>query len=318
MYCPKPTNPNFSSNTWVGAGTPYKITSTSTKTSETVSVTYGSGAFLGTEYTDQVTIAPGLVIPHQSIGVASDSVGFSGTDGILGIGPALLTQGSLYPDYTAVVPTITDNAYALGLIGANEVGISFQPTTSLEVLNGELSWGGTDSSKYTGSITYASLTSTIPASFYWGINQSIRYGTSTSILTSTVGIVDTGTTLLYIATDAYNRYCDATGAVLDGVTGLLRITSAQYSKLQSLFFIINGTPFEFTANAQLWPRSLNTAIGGSSSNIYLVVADMGSNTGSGLDFINGYAFLERFYTVFDTANKRVGFANTPYTAATSN
>lgn len=35
-------------------------------------------------------------------------------------------------------------------------------------------------------------TSTLPARDYWGINQSIRYGTSTTILSTTAGIVDTG------------------------------------------------------------------------------------------------------------------------------
>ncbi|KAG6840770.1 hypothetical protein C0991_004555 [Blastosporella zonata] len=307
-----------SSNTWVGAGTSYTVTGTSSKTSNRVSVTYGSGSFSGTEYTDTVTIASGLVISGQGIGVASSSSGFSGTDGILGIGPTILTQGTLSPATSTLIPTVTDNAFAKGLITANQIGISFQPTTVEEVVNGELSWGGVDTSKFTGSITYTPVTTTSPASFYWGINQSIRYSTSTSILSSTAGIVDTGTTLLYIATDAYNRYRSATGAVLDSNTGLLRITSAQFANLKSLFFTINGATFEFTANAQLWPRSLNTAIGGSASNIYLVVADIGTSTGAGLDFINGYAFLERFYTVFDTANKRVGFATTPFTTATTN
>ncbi|KAH0591103.1 Polyporopepsin [Termitomyces sp. J132] len=307
-----------SSNTWVGAGTSYKTTSTSSRTSNRVSVTYGSGSFSGTEYTDQVTIASGLVIPSQSIGVASRATGFDGVDGILGIGPVDLTQGTLSPASSSLIPTVTDNAFSEGLISANQIGISFEPTDSEEVLNGEISWGGIDTSKFTGTITYAPLTTTSPASFYWGINQSIRYGTSTSILSSTAGIVDTGTTLLYIATDAYNRYRSATGAVVDSTTGLLRITSSQFSNLQSLFFTINGATFEFTANAQLWPRSLNTAIGGSASSIYLIVSDMGANTGSGLDFINGYAFLERFYTVFDTGNKRIGFATTPFTTATTN
>ncbi|OAX43681.1 hypothetical protein K503DRAFT_765642 [Rhizopogon vinicolor AM-OR11-026] len=39
---------------------------------------------------------------------------------------------------------------------------------------------------------------------------------------------------------------------------------------------------------------------------------------SGVDFINGYFFLQRFYSVFDTTNFRVGFATTAYTNATSN
>ena len=76
--------------------------------------------------------------------------------------------------------------------------------------------------------------------------------------------------------------------------------------------------FELTPNAQIWPRSLNTAIGGTAGSIYLIVKDNDANSGSGLDFIAGQTFLERFYSVYDTANRRVGLATTPYTTATSN
>ncbi|KAK0199029.1 aspartic peptidase A1 [Armillaria mellea] len=307
-----------SSNTWVGAGTKYVQTSTSTQTSNRVSVSYGSGSFSGREYTDQVTITSGLVINSQSIGVASSSSGFSGFDGILGIGPVELTEGTLSPATTTLIPTVIDNLYSQGSITNDEIGVYFAPTTQDEVVNGELSWGGSDSSKITGSIGYAPITSTYPASVYWGIDESITYGTSTSILSSTAGIVDTGTTLVYIASNAFTKYKSATGATLDSSTGLLRITSAQYAKLSSLFFNINGVSYELTPNAQIWPRSLNTDIGGSSSAIYLIVNDIGTNSGEGLDFINGYTFLERFYTVFDTANSRIGFAKTAQTTATSN
>ncbi|KAG6906125.1 hypothetical protein DXG01_015799 [Tephrocybe rancida] len=305
-----------SSNTWIGAGTPYNVTGTSVKTSNNVSVTYGSGSFRGTEYTDTVALTPDFIIPQQSIGIASESRGFDGVDGILG--PAILTRGTLSPDKIAQVPTLTDNAFSRGLIAADEIGIYFQPTTVLEALNGELTWGGVDPTKYIGDITYANVTPTSPAKYYWGINQSISFNQSTTLLASTAGIVDTGTTLVYIASDAYQRYCTATGAVYDSNVGLLRITKAQLDALPSLFFTINGVTFEFTANAQLWPRSLNTAIGGLADSIYLIVANIGMPTGSGLDFINGYAFLERFYTVYDTTNKRVGFATTPFTNATTN
>lgn len=307
-----------SSNTWVGAGTKYVQTSTSTQTSNRVSVSYGSGSFSGKEYTDQVTITSSLIVKSQSIGVASSSSGFSGFDGILGIGPVDLTEGTLSPATTTLIPTVTDNLYSQGSITNDEIGVYFAPTTQDEVVNGELSWGGTDSSKITGSIGYAPITSTYPASVYWGIDESITYGTSTSILSSTAGIVDTGTTLVYIASNAFTKYKTATGATLDSTTGLLRITSAQYAKLSSLFFNINGVSYELTPNAQIWPRSLNTDIGGSSSAIYLIVNDIGTNSGEGLDFINGYTFLERFYTVFDTANSRIGFSTTAQTTATTN
>ncbi|KAF8204086.1 aspartic protease [Pholiota molesta] len=307
-----------SSNTWVGAGTSYVKTSTSVQTSNKVSVTYGSGSFSGTEFTDTVTIASGLVITKQSIGVASTSSGFSGVDGILGIGPLDLTQGTLSPATTTTIPTVTDNLFSAGAITAHSIGISFEPTTVDETVNGEITWGGTDSSKFTGSITFIPITTTSPASEFWGINQSIRYGASTTILATTAGIVDTGTTLVLIATNAFTKYKTATGGVLDNNTGLLKITSTQFSNLQSLFFIAGGATFELTANAQLFPRSLNTDIGGTASSIYLIVNDLGSNSGQGLDFINGYTFLERFYSVFDTANKQVGFATTPFTDATTN
>ncbi|KAK0233810.1 aspartic peptidase A1 [Armillaria fumosa] len=307
-----------SSNTWVGAGTKYVQTSTSTQTSNRVSVSYGSGSFSGREYTDQVTITSDLIIKSQSIGVASSSSGFSGFDGILGIGPVELTEGTLSPATTTLIPTVTDNLYSQGSITNDEIGVYFAPTTQDEVVNGELSWGGSDSSKITGSIGYAPVTSTYPASVYWGIDESITYGTSTTILSSTAGIVDTGTTLVYIASNAFTKYKSATGATLDSSTGLLRITSAQYAQLSSLFFNINGVSYELTPNAQIWPRSLNTDIGGSSSAIYLIVNDIGTNSGEGLDFINGYTFLERYYTVFDTANSRIGFATTAQTAATTN
>lgn len=100
--------------------------------------------------------------------------------------------------------------------------------------------------------------------------------------------------------------------------GLLTITSAQFKALKNLNFKVGSQTYSLTPNAQIWPRSLNTFIGGSSSSIYLIVGDLGSNSGQGLDFINGYTFLERFYSVFDTTNKRVGFATTAFTTATTN
>jgi saccharopepsin len=97
--------------------------------------------------------------------------------------------------------------------------------------------------------------------------------------------------LLTRFSDAFKKYHSATGATYDNTTGLLMISSDQYDKLSSLYFNIGNVTYELTPNAQIWPRSLNTDIGGTSDGIYLVVADIGSNSGSGLDFANGYCFL---------------------------
>ncbi|KAG0695389.1 aspartic peptidase domain-containing protein, partial [Suillus ampliporus] len=306
-----------SSNTWVGASTAYVETSTSVNTGEPVAVSYGSGSFSGTEYTDTVTLGSGLTITAQSIGVASTSTGFAGVDGIIGIGPLDLTEGTLTNEPGTTIPTVTQNLYTQGEISQIVVSVSFEPTTSTPDTNGELTFGGTDATKYTGAIAYTPLTTTYPASSYWGIDESITYG-STTILSETAGIVDTGTTLILIASDAFANYQSATGATLDQITGLLAVTLTQYDALQNLNFNVGGNTYALTPNGQIWPRALNTYLGGSSGYIYLVVNDIGTPSGEGLDFINGQTFLERFYSVFDTTNARVGFATTSYTDATTN
>lgn len=57
-------------------------------------------------------------------------------------------------DNVDTVPTITDNLLAQGTISTEVIGISFEPATSDSEVNGELAFGGTDSSKFTGDITY--------------------------------------------------------------------------------------------------------------------------------------------------------------------
>ncbi|KAI1786454.1 acid protease [Ganoderma leucocontextum] len=303
-----------SSNTFIGANKAYNATSTSQDTGNTVSVSYGSGQFSGEQYIDTVTLGS-LTIPNQGISVASSSSGFPGVDGILGVGPTGLTGGTVSDGQT--VPTVLDNAYSQGLINDDVIGIAFTPASATSA-SGALNFGGVDSSRYTGDLNYVPITSTSPASNYVGIDQSIAYGSGTTILSTTAGITDTGTTLLLIATDGFDAYKTATGAEVDSTTGLLKISNSQYENLQSLFFTIGGTTYEFTANAQIWPRSLNSALGGDSGSIYLVVSDLGSNSGQGLDFINGYSWLQRFYHVYDVANSQVGLATTQYTTATTN
>ncbi|KAI0354862.1 acid protease [Trametes cingulata] len=305
-----------SSNTWVGADKPYRPTSSSKSTGQRVSVSYGSGSFSGTEYTDTVSLSSSLVIENQSIGVASTAQGFQGVDGILGIGPVDLTVGTVGGN--TPVPTVTDNLFAQGLIQNDSIGIFYQPTTQSGAQNGELTFGGVDTSKITGDVSFVPITSTQPASMYWGIDQDLTYGNNTSLLSGSAGIVDTGTTLLLLATDAFQAYQRATGATMDNATGLLTLTEQQFANLQSLFFTIGGTTFEFTPNAQIWPRALNSTIGGEEGKIYLVAADLGSPSGQGLDFINGFAFLQRFYSVYDTGNSQVGLATTPFTTAETN
>ncbi|KAF8141387.1 acid protease [Boletus edulis] len=286
-----------SSNTFCGTGTPYVRTSTSIPTGEAVNVTYGSGYFSGLEYLDQVTLAANLVITNQSIGDALSYADFQGVDGIVGVGPVDLTLGTLSPDTNAAIPTVMNNLVSQGLI-------ENQPRSYSDT-NGALTYGGIDS----GLLTYVPVTMTYPAAYYWGINvTSSAYGTHTVIPTSTAGIVDTGTTQVLLADDFFAVYLKA-------------IPGANLSN-----FTIADRVFSMDVAAQLIPTDQNTAWGGVSGKQYGVVANLGSNSGEGLDFIIGQKFMERYYAVssssppgihkltlgqvFDTDANRVGFAQT--------
>ncbi|KAG2362426.1 aspartic peptidase A1 [Suillus spraguei] len=306
-----------SANTWVGANTRYVETDTSFNTGRLVGVTYTSAAFFrGVLWTDTFTLANEFTITGMSIGVASDWEGFV-DDGVLGIGPTALTMRTLGDSATDTIPTVTDCLCNEGIISKPLVGIFFRPATTDADNDGELTFGEPDPTMYIGSIGYTTVTATPRSARYWGIDQRITYG-SMEILRSTAGVVDCGMTFLFLASDAYERYQTATGADLDPVTDLLTVTPDQYGALQDLDFHIGEETYSLTPNGQIWPRSLNSVVDGFEDFIFLIVKNLGRPTGSGLDFINGYVFLQRFYTVFDPSDLRVGFAITQFTDADTN
>ncbi|GBE83524.1 Polyporopepsin [Sparassis crispa] len=302
-----------SSNTFVGTGKTYVRTSTSIPTGQEVNVTYGTGYFSGYEYLDQVTIAPGFVINDQSIGDALEYADFEGVDGIIGVGPTILTEGTLYPDTNALIPTVMDNALEQGLIESEILGVYFAPATKYNDTNGAITLGGIDTSLYTGEITYTPVTKTLPAGYYWGINVTkATYGTTTVIPGSYAGIVDTGTTLIYIADDWFATYqASIPGSYVDyNYTGLFVIPESSVSSIKPFNFTIGGSVFSLDAAAQLLPKDQNVAWGAVPGVQYGYLGPIGANSGEGLDFIIGQKFMERTYAVFDTTNQRVGFAYT--------
>lgn len=132
---------------------------------------------------------------------------------------------------------------------------------------GTLDFGAVDPTKFTGDVSYVPVTQASPSKQFWGIDQSITwvygsfrfrslrsalhrthsYGdTKTPILASGSGIVDTGTMLLYLASDAFQAYTQATGATMDPTTQLLKIDNP--NNLQSLFFQMGDVCPSFCAS----------------------------------------------------------------------
>ncbi|KAG9242820.1 aspartic peptidase domain-containing protein [Calycina marina] len=290
-----------SSNTWCGAATACEKSSTGTASGGTVSVSYGSGSFSGTEYTDTVSFG-GLTVTKQSIGSATKSTGFSGVDGIIGFGPVVLTEGTV--SGLTTVPTFMDNLKTQGSITSEILGVYFKPESGSDTAdaNGELTLGGVDTTKYTGTLTYFPKATSGDASYYWGISIArFTYGTTT-LASSASGIVDTGTTLIYIPTSAYNKFLSAAGGATDSSTGLARFST----KPTSNFVITFGTTaYTLTPDMYLVPTAQYSVFGLTTGKYYAWINDGGA---SGVNTIIGQKFLENFYSVFDTTNSRIGFA----------
>ncbi|KAG2363287.1 aspartic peptidase domain-containing protein [Suillus spraguei] len=306
-----------SSITWVGARNPY-VSSTGVNTGEPVEVNYlqgiNTGELVEVNYLrDSLTFTNGLSITEMPIAVASTPLGF---DGLLGIGPQMSSLGALQNQNLRedTIPSVTDYLYMNNAIRQGVVSIFFQPVVRGVVNHGQLTFGGTDPA-YSDKLKYTPVTPIPPLSRYWGINQRIIYG-NTEIMPYTTGIVDCSCIFLYIAPDAYERYKDATGGIVNPANGLLQISTTKYNALRVLKFHIGLEVYKLNSNAQIWPRSLNYMVNGYDDDIFLVVRSL--DTGVRHAFIIGYVFLQRFYTVFDSDRSRVGFARTEFTAAITN
>lgn len=125
--------------------------------------------------------------------------------------------------------------------------------------------GGTDSSKYSGSISYVPTTTKYPYSFYWGIGvSSITYNSiRLSLPGNTNAIVDTGTTLIYVPTSTYLAFLLAAGGRTDRKSGL-----AAFNKKPTgtITFKIGGVNYPLTPSQYLIPTQQYTYWGLRSGN----------------------------------------------------
>lgn len=221
---------------------------------------------------DTVTLTPDLVIKQQTIGVVMPN-GEGWYDGVLGLGPRDLTQGTVTG--MSEVRTVSDNLYSQGKISTEVFGVYFSPKTNTSDQKGVLTFGGADKSKYKGKITYTPITKAYLASRYWGIDQSITYGKKkTSVLKKTDGVVDTAAALLYISREPFAKYLKLTNAKVDNTTGLLKISKADYEKMESLYLEIGGTTFELTKEAQRFPQAYLPLVRGDQNQIYLAIGNV--------------------------------------------
>jgi hypothetical protein len=163
--------------------------------------------------------------------------------------------------------------------------------------DGTYDFGALDTSKFTGTVTYANVDS---SNGFWEFpSTSYKVGSTTHTMSGNTGIADTGTTLLLTTdTPVDTYYASVDGAEFDSSQGgytfpcsatlptfSVRIGSSKYATIPAE--LMNFGPTDSTGDTCF--GSLQS-VGGGSQNIY------------------GDVFMNAFYSVFDASVPRFGFA----------
>jgi hypothetical protein len=251
-------------------------------------IMYGSGPVSGYQSIDTLDMG-GLTVPNQMFAEVTNAEGLGAAyklgkfDGILGMAFGVLSVNS--------VPTPFDNLVAEGAVDNAEFSF-FLGNSNRE--KGELLLGGTDPAYYTGDITYVPLLSAT----YWEITLDNFVVDGESYVTSTEhkAIVDSGTSILTGPTEEVSKIAAALG-------GKEIVPGEYFVKCDydgpNFDFTIDGNVYTLTPKDYLIPDGNLCLLG-------LMALDIPAPTGP--LWILGDVFMRKYYTVFDTANKRVGFA----------
>jgi hypothetical protein len=242
---------------------------------------YGSGSVMGSYATDSVTIA-GLEF-SMTFGIASttsDQFSSFPMDGILG----LSRQSGDYPNFLQTLvtsKTLKDNVFGMDLNRASD-----GPNT------GEINFGAPDTSRYSGDLTYTSVTDNNLDD--WAITlDNVGVGTQQSGISKKSAYIDSGTSYIFgPPTDVIKFHA----LIPDSATTDNSTFTVPCSTTAPVTFTFSGVTYSVSSKDWVGPK----VNGVCTSNIFGVsVVDKNS-------WLIGDTFLKNVYVVFDVDQSRVG------------
>ncbi|RKO90484.1 aspartic peptidase domain-containing protein [Blyttiomyces helicus] len=257
----------------------------------TFSDSYGSGSASGNVYYGPYTLA-GATAKKGYFGVTTSEAGFDfQAQGLLGLS---FSFGSAIPN------GVTSSVGEVPIVALGLKSFGFYLSNAANGDEGTFTTNGYDASHVSGHFSYEAI-NTSPG--YWSFdvsNGQYAIGGTTGDLSDggsvTNAIADTGTTLLILPTDVASAIWQATGASDQG-TGTASIDCSVAQTGPDVSFTFSHTAYAVPASDYVLSNGDGTCISGFS----------GGAENNGVS-IFGDIFLRSWYSFYDIANTRIGFA----------
>ncbi|XP_019586132.2 pepsin B [Rhinolophus sinicus] len=268
------------------------LSSTFRNNGQTYTLSYGSGSLSVVLGYDTVTVQ-NIVVNNQEFGLSENEPNnpfyYSDFDGILGMAYPNMAVGN--------APTVMQGMLQQGQLTQPIFSFYFsrQPTHQY---GGELILGGVDTQLYSGQIVWAPVTQEM----YWQIAiQEFAIGNQATGWCSQgcQAIVDTGTFLLAVPQQYMGSFLQATGAQ-QAQNGDFVVNCNSVQNMPTVTFIISGSQFPLPPSAYVLNNNGYCRLG-------IEATYLPSPSGQPL-WILGDVFLKEYYSVYDMASNRVGFA----------
>nr|XP_020653661.1 gastricsin-like [Pogona vitticeps] len=265
--------------------------STYSNNGQTYTLYYGAGDLSIMLGYDTVQVQ-NIVVTNQEFGLSENEPTtpfyYADFDGIMGMAyPPLAVGGGA---------TLMQQMLEQGQLSEPVFSFYFsrQPTVQY---GGELILGGVDNQLYSGEISWTPVTREV----YWQIGiEEFAIGNEATGWCSDgcQAIVDTGTTQITIPKQYLGTFLQAVGA--EDYNGEFLVNCNNVQNMPTITFVINGSEFPLPPSAYV-SNNDGTCI------VVVEPTYLPSPNGEPL-WILGDVFLREYYSVFDMANNRVGFA----------
>jgi len=246
-----------------------------------ITITFGTGEITGDCYSDNICVGTACTVGDLIVSTDETSVPFAsfGFDGVLGLARTSMAQGATFSMM---------QRYSTQAALQQPIFSVFLSDSNLET--SEVTFGAVKEEHMASELFWVDVT---PDSGYWEVKiDDITFdGAETKLCKDCKVAVDTGTSMLAGPTDVITKLTDQLNVASD---------CSNYHTLPKLGFIVGSRILD------LAPSEYVNNVRGTSCSVTLMALDVPPPRGP--LFIFGIPFLQKYYTVYDHGNARVGFA----------